>query len=140
METETTTSAWKLNRGQVITRHPNHPDVTGVWTVIGQPKLVQTVVTIPVSMLDGGEDVFVVDFAASITIRDAKTYILTALFTADQREAALLDLTVEECRFVTGALMQGYAEVFDAIVALLDRPGVRENLANPPAAPKSVTS
>jgi hypothetical protein len=95
--------------------------------------MVHTVATIPVSMAGGGEDVFVVDMVAPIAIREPKTYTLTARLTAEQREHALQELTADECRFLAGALMQGYPEIFDAELAVLDRPGVRDSLAKPTA-------
>lgn len=123
---EVTKCPWKAEVGDVIIRHPDHPETTGEWTVIGEPKTANTITTIPYSMDDGGEGVFALEVAQRIIVRASRTYILAALLTPAERETALRAMNTRERLHIAETVADRFPEVFDAAVSLLGKANLHQ--------------
>jgi hypothetical protein len=129
VNTETSKSPWQVEVGDVILRHPDRPTITGEWRVIGEPKMAHGLTSIPYEMPDRGEGVFVLHPDQIVTVRPATTYRVHALFTHEEREAAV-QLMAEDARDNTrpekllrfAALVEnGWPEIFDAAYMRVER-------------------
>jgi hypothetical protein len=119
MDTETIKNPWQVEVGDVILRHPDRPEVTGEWRVIGDPKMAFSLTNIPYEMPDGGEGVFVLKPVQTVSVRPATTYRVHALLTHDERAQVLLAMTPRERTYLAAELAHRYGEVFDAVYAHL---------------------
>lgn len=122
MTSETMKNPWQVEVNDVILRHPDRPHVTGEWRATGTPKMANGLTTVTYDTPDGGEGVFVIRPEQMVSVRPATTYRLHALFTRNEREAAL-QLMAEDARETDradqllrfAALVEaGWPEIFDA--------------------------
>jgi hypothetical protein len=119
METEPTKSPWQVEVNDVILRHPDHPETTGEWRVIGDAKTAAGMTTIPYEMDDGGEGVFVLEPIQRVTVRPATTYRVHPLLTDTERGQVLTSANDRERTFLLAQVIHRYPEVFDAAHAQL---------------------
>lgn len=110
-----------VNAGDIITRHPDRPDVTGEWTVTGRPRTDGWHTTITYSMTDGGEGVFVLKPGQQVTVRPAVTYRAHAHLTDHERCEAFREATSRERDYLIGEVIHRYGEIFDAVFLQLQR-------------------
>jgi hypothetical protein len=109
MNAETIKNPWQVEVGDIILRHPDHPET------IGDPRMANGITNIPYTMADGGEGVFALYAAQTVSVRPATTYRVHAYLTHDERAQALLAMTPNERTYIAAELAHRYGEVFDAV-------------------------
>lgn len=119
--TETIKYPWKVERGDLITVHPDHPEITGEWRVIGDVGVAHNITTIDYSTPDGGEGVFALTVGQRVTVRTAITYTAPALLTPMQRDEVLLATTPRERTYLLAETAHRFGEIFDAVHAELQK-------------------
>jgi hypothetical protein len=120
MTSETIKSPWQVETGDVILRHPDRPTVTGEWRVTGNPKMAYGLTDIPYDMPDGGEGVFILQPAQTVSVRPATTYRVHAHLTDTERGQALTGTSERERTFLLAQVIHRYPEIFDDAYARLN--------------------
>ncbi|HVE26558.1 MAG TPA: hypothetical protein VNC22_14195 [Sporichthya sp.] len=121
MSFETIKSPWQVEVGDVILRHPDRPHITGEWRVTGAPKMAYGLTDIPYEMPDGGEGVFVLQPAQTVSVRPAVTYRMHAHLTDRERTDALASASDRERVFLLAQVVHRYPEIFDDAYAHLQK-------------------
>lgn len=132
--TEITRRPWETKPGDVIVRHPDRHDQTGEWTITSECGNDGWFCWLDYRTADGAVGRFVFKPGQMATLRSGATYVVEALLTDDERDAAFHDLSEDDCGHIAAHVRDQFPEIFDAALAAFGR-----YKAGLPAGPSAVT-